>query len=621
MRFLSGTRPRGLLRGLFSIVALTVVAAAPSRLAAQDTTKVARPDTLARPDTTAAQDTARAPADTIPPPQLPHFPERTAPGFGSGVWVYGHDALLQEPEITLLDLLERIPGITPVRGGFYAQPASASAFGGGGGRVEILLDGYALDPLGSSVNDLSRIELAEMDSVRIERRTDVIRVELHSATPATPQAYARVEAGVAEPGGRLFRGVFLAPHFLFGPFGGAVERFDVNRVGSSAFEGDETGGWAKWSFIRGTKGIQAELRHSTVNRDPDVPWAGKYDRTDWVVRARGKLGSAVTAEAYYGASSFDQPWLGPVPVPTDSTVVPDTVLSASTGQAGLRLGIARGPAWGEAALRLRTADFLPKTEAELSAGTRIGAIASVDGGLDLAGWSGRSVTSGHLRAQLSPVPGITVFGELGGGTRGALLRDSVAGELFPDRTALRAGASFDRGRFHLGAAGVHVKEDSVAPFGLPFDRVRQYFPGATMNGVEAEGTIQLLGPLSVEGWYQGWNGGQLPIYTPDRSWRASLVFHASPLKTGHLEILARAEATSRGAMMVPNPTEGDSLALPIAAVPAVTTYGYYLQIRIMDFRIFIRGDDFLNNKPVFDIPGYPIPGPRIFYGIKWQFLD
>src|SRR5688572_20373987 len=101
-------------------------------------------------------DSARAVTEraaTVSPDTLP--PVRRMPSLGAmrvtraaaGVWVFERDSSANVGVVTVGELLERIPGILPVRSGFYAQPEAVSAVGMTAGRMEVVLDGFVLDPL------------------------------------------------------------------------------------------------------------------------------------------------------------------------------------------------------------------------------------------------------------------------------------------------------------------------------------------------------------------------------------------------------------------------------------------------------------------------------------------
>jgi hypothetical protein len=98
--------------------------------------------------------------------------------------------------------------------------------------------------------------------------------------------------------------------------------------------------------------------------------------------------------------------------------------------------------------------------------------------------------------------------------------------------------------------------------------------------------------------------------------RTGLRIHTIPLESGNFELFARLEAVHRSEINGPPPAAGE----PAPATPSRTLFDGYLQIRIIDVRIWIRLDDLAGNE-VEDLPGLPIRGPRIFYGVKWSFWN
>jgi hypothetical protein len=59
---------------------------------------------------------------------------------------------------------------------------------------------------------------------------------------------------------------------------------------------------------------------------------------------------------------------------------------------------------------------------------------------------------------------------------------------------------------------------------------------------------------------------------------------------------------------------------PGGFLPANNTFDAYAHIRIIDVRIFGRFEDILGQNAI-DVPGRFLPGPRLFYGVKWQFWN
>ncbi|HEY0304009.1 MAG TPA: TonB-dependent receptor plug domain-containing protein, partial [Longimicrobiales bacterium] len=287
------------------VIAVSVLLVSHSSAFAQD--PVPPRDTTRVPVDTARADTAQPPVfqDSVRPiPQLARHYFPAALGLSDGVWEWDQQALLLEASTSLADLLERIPGILPVRTGLLVQPEGAAAFGGTANRVEVLVDGYALDPLTESSVDIGKIELANVERVRIERRIGLIRIHIETLAPKDNRTYSRVEAGVSEPEANMFRGVLLAPKLFVGPFGVAIARMDTDGLGRNE-PGDQFAGWLKWSFIRGKSGFQVEYRRVSTDRDQEIPWPAEHSRDDLIARLRLNIREGIVAELFGGRSTFE----------------------------------------------------------------------------------------------------------------------------------------------------------------------------------------------------------------------------------------------------------------------------------------------------------------------------
>ena len=46
----------------------------------------------------------------------------------------------------------------------------------------------------------------------------------------------------------------------------------------------------------------------------------------------------------------------------------------------------------------------------------------------------------------------------------------------------------------------------------------------------------------------------------------------------------------------------------------------YIEIRVIDVRVFGRFED-LAGQNIEDLPGLVVRGPRILYGVKWNFWN
>jgi hypothetical protein len=586
------------------------------------------PDTVARDtvvvDTAGAaadsvgmvRDTVAA-ADTLRPVDVVHrFPRGAAPSWRAGVWEWDRAALHASGATTLTDLLEGIPGVHALRFGLDANPEALNAWGMGGGRLEVVLDGFVLDPLDAGTFDLSRLELAAVEGVRVERRAGRLRIEVETIAPTKPEPYSIVEVGTGEPdNAKMLRGAFQTPRVLGGPFSVALDRIDSDGLGR-AEPANTFATWLKWGRVVGSTALQLELRRASFDRQLADRSVVDGSRRDWVLRARGRPLDGVTTEMYLGRSSIDE-------APGASGRVAegegaDERVVMSSVQAGARAAIEADRFWSQASVRLRSHAALPMVETELTAGVRPFDPIELSGVLSWSDWrKGGGAGAYGARAELGPFLGLRPFAEVSGGRRGVpFLFDAEGRSVLTEQNAVRLGGDFQRGGLHLGGAFVSVSADSVAAYGLPFDREFGLFPGGDASGWEVTARIPLFWEaLAIEGWYARWTDSSPWIYTPGEAWRAGLVYSHSPLPSGNLDILARLEGHHRGAMAVPTGVGETTI------VPGKTVFDFYLQIRVIDVRAFLRWENMFLRPDLQDFPDRTFPRQRLYYGVKWEFWN
>lgn len=576
------------------------------------------PDTLPRPlrpDTLVADPTVE---DTvIPPPRLPDMGRIGPAGWEAGVWEWDRQDLLRFPDLSLLQLLERVPGVVPIRTAFAGQAEAPAILGGTAGSVRYIVDGFAVDPLTSPTFDVSRFPLLALERVRVERRVTGTTVRIQTLSPTDHRVESIVEAGTGDYGTNLFRGTFLAPGVLGGPLAGGFERLAIDGFGSAT---NHTSGWLKWTFVRDSAGVQVEYRQSEMDRAGLA--SGLFGRrSDWAVRGRARL-LGVPTEAFVGASSVED---------DDGTLQ----VQEGTPQGGLRsyhTFDAPLPTELRGTVRLRSHPRLPSTEVALEAWTTprpwLGLGAEV-----VQGWWQDDGVTGHwtARARVGPVLGLSALAELNAGapwlSDGPTLRltapvDSVVHSDI--REGARLGVSFDDWGVHLGAAALVTRADPVPAFGLAFDPEAPRFGGGEATGVEVTARIPTwLDPVWLEGWYVGMDAPSTWIYLPRHHWRAGLVYHHLPLPSGNLELYARVEHVFRGGMATPcdPPLECEAVADGPGAVNALRATNLELTIRVLSVRAFLRWENLRNRPLQQNLPGFNLPGQRVLYGVKWQFFN
>lgn len=612
-RGLSGPRsgPRPGPGAVLSVaVAATVVTGVP--LAAQDP----RPDPSA-PDTMVAdtapavppgggaapalQDTVRADTTPEPPPRLLAWPGAAQAAWRAGVWAWDRDALLRSGAFTLSELLERVPGLSPVRSGLYGQPEVISTAGGAPGRVEVRLDGYVLDGLRSTGYDLSDLEIMQLESVRVERWPDRLRIDLRSFTPTDATSKTLVEAGTGDQDTNLFRGSLRVPRILGGPLAAGLERLSTNGIVPTG-SASRSSVWAGWTLVSGASGMQLEVRSTSVDRS-GPEGAGTLSRSDWVARARTRPFTATAAEVFVGASTVD-----------DSIGAVETRRSGL--QAGVRLALDTSLVHLAAAARFRTLEGLPATavEADVAAGPVLGL--GVHGFGRWEDWGDLGTTrSWGARALLGPLAGLAAFAEATGGRVGVPFRANLADPLLHRSRSVRAGAEFSRWGLHLGGAVARIEADSVPGLGVAFDTLGPY-AGPDNQVLDVVVRVPTgWKPLWFEGSYTRVLDDVETLYVPDELRRGAIVYHQLPLPSGNLEIYARLEHWRRGAMLAPD------AAGNVVTVPRNGQYDFYLQIRVVSVRTFLRWHNFTLRREQYDLPLHAFPIQRIYYGVKWSFTN
>ena len=567
-----------------------------------------------QPEQEPPQDTAAV--DTVPraPTPLPAFEPIGEPGWVRGVWEWSRQDLLRLPDLSLLHLLERIPGLVPVRADIAGQPEAAALFGAGAGAIRYVLDGFVLDPLTSPTFDPSRLSLLALERIRVERGVTGATVRIETLTPDDGRTKSVIEAGTGDYGVNLFRGIFLPPRVLGGPVGLGFERLSVN--GFTPGVSNQTVSWLKWTWARDASGIQLEYRQRTLDRQ-GVGDGVLGSRADWAVRARRAMGS-LTAEAYAGATTVEDEVGGEG----------GPLLREGAPQGGVRLAArvqAPVPIRLSTAFRLRGHPRLPARELEVEAEAeplpRV-----VVGGSATQGWwsSGDPTGRWTARAALGPLLGLQAFGEVfqGGPVFGRGPEVAFPG---PDTTGfrvsrdgVRVGLHLGVGGLALGAAAVRASSDRISGFGLPMEEQWMVREDGEARGLEVNARIPTgFDPLSIQGWYVGMDAPGW-LYTPDHHWRAGLVYHHLPLPSGNLELFARLEHVFRGAMNVPG--AGEDAGTTVASDGYRAT-NLELTIRVVTVRAFLRWENLLHRLDQTDLPAYTLPGQHIVWGVKWEFWN
>jgi hypothetical protein len=607
----------------------------------------APPDTLRVPQDTAvvrippeqvAQDTLptpeATPVDTLrPAPNLPIFPRAPATGFAQAVWEWDRAELDRWHGMSLLTLLEEVPGLLVTRAGWYGRPAGVAAFGGGGGRLRVFVDGFELDPLEAAVFDVQHVAVVDLEAVRVERTLAETRIHLLTFRQPDQRAYSQVEAGTALFRTRILRGLFST-------------QVGTRNVVSVGLDITDTQGWlglqpfaangvlARWTHSLGQRSaLQLEYRQTGIE-SAGAPFGFQGDRRDLIFRARTNPAPGLAVDALAGRS-----WRRPGDADT-------LQVDLESIQGALRARYDFGAAWLGAAARMRAGDrpgfAIPTLDIAAEAGLRPLPWLLASGEVRNTRTDGIGGTELQGGVRVGPFGGLSLFANAASGGRGiGVFRDTVFAVTEPDPTtgqpvqrqdtvflfpavesqltAFRAGAEWNGWGVRLGAAYVSHDLDRMAPFGLAFDRTAPVAPGGLASGFEGYVSVPLLyRPLRFEGSFTRWNEIAGRPYLPLDQLRGGLVFNER-FYGGNLEPTLRVEAVHRGSAFVPTP---DRATFGAVSAP-YTLFNIFLQIRVLDVRAFLIWDNLLNEAAAADLvgPGRFLGGQRAIYGVRWHFFD
>lgn len=616
----------------FHWASLTVAAlAVPLAVTAQEPPdSLAVPDTLQAPGAQPIADSLQSRADTVSADtifyNLPAPSGEIPPGFVTGVWVFDRNAIMASGANTLAELVAELPGVFPLWGGDYGTPLAMSAFGLGAGGYRIFRDGFEVYPVDGGVADLQRIPLVGIARVRLDRSMGAMVVEMWSHRHGDGRPFSVVEAGTGDLDTNLFRGVFAEPTALGGSIAVGLERADTRGIGA-AEGGHRTGSWARYQLhLRNRAGLAIDFRR-TGSQTKVPEYAPALSRSDVVVRGSVEVVEGVVAEAYAGRSTLD----------AEDAGEDYALLGGSRTQRGVRLGLARGGAWGRGALRFFEGD-LPSRSLDVDAGVAVPAWGGAAGGLRRATWEGTTTSSLQARAWLGPVAGLTAFGSWESGTFGArdgpLLDGTIdpgppflprpadvpPGVLVADRDALRVGGAASLFGVDVAAAYLRLETDVQLPLAMELDAGSPLAPGATRSGVEAWGSVPTpMTGLRLEGSYQRWDAAG--PYLPSETYRAYLRYHRVHLDSGNLELWWTLGVRGNEPMSVF--VAGDGAADPggLEVVPFYQNWFGRIQVRIVTVRLFLGLDNFTLRRNLRSFPDRPLPYQRSFFGLRWDMWN
>jgi hypothetical protein len=611
-------------------------AGAPSGLPEADSTAIsAEPDStaiLVEADSTAIlteADSSAILADSamVPVFTLPAISSGLGPSYGLGGWCWDRDALLSTRAVTLAELVSLIPGVIALKGGDFGTPVTVMAFGVGGGRVRVVWDGFELLPLWGAVPDLSRIGIAGLDEVRVERHPGELLIALKTQEPTEPEPSSLVHVGTGDLGTNLLRGVFAHPTAFGGAFTFALDRLETRGPGLDA-AGSLSGFALRYALLRGDRGgVVAEMRRFAARTEVADLTTG-LTRNDWNIRARVRLAEGWVGEGFWGAASLSGG-------PEDAVY---GALDTRRTQLGLRTEYRVGNLWARASARRFSGHGVPAQNYEVAGGSTHASGASLDGSMRVERWAGQYATSWRARIETAPVRGFSLFASYENGKVGApfvaeyeaYLRSLRLGPpqqpvpiekprpRFSKRTGIRAGGRVSWRDFDLSGAWLSLDADSLRPLGLVLDPDGVSSVGGQRTGFEATAMLPLpIAGFGLEGTVQAWDEGL--AYLPKRLWDGSVTYHGIFKESRNLEVWGSLGLTRRDPMSIGTLVDplGDPTVTDLIVVPYSEEWYTNIQVRIVTVNIFVRFENMRRKSDNIDFPNRRQPQYRSFYGVRW----
>jgi hypothetical protein len=585
-----------------------------ARLAAQVVPSdiVSTPIPVKPPTDTTGADTTLARADSIQPP-VGRFADPILYEIGPQ-YAWNRRELFALGALTVVDLLERIPGLTTYRSGWIATPQTA-AYNGDFQRVRIFYDGIemdSLDPDNGGILDLSTVQLWTLEHLSVERSAGEARVFMRSWRVDNTTPYTRVDVATGNEETNLYRG-FYGKRFSGGQllqlagqqYGVTSSRFagSGDALSLLARVGMARNAWSVDAFVSRTHPTRGIQRPIAGTGRPEIP---ALDATHTTAYVRAAIGNQNGPWAQISAGSLRFKGDEVVTTVGDGGVsVTDTVsLAISEAQYNVSAGLTLGPARLEARDRLRAigGNTYNSVSARLDVAlpwTLVSGFAESDGF--------RRSTNADVGVRFQPLPFIAVSGSL------AQTTARSGNGSFPSSRSARGevGIKFFRPWVSFGAMTL---DNALVRAPVVYDTAFQPIALGRSNGIVGSIRGPIAGGFGIDAYVTRWES-QVP-YRPQFQSRSEINFASTfprRFPSGDFELRFAGIYEYRGGNLFP-------LRTTDLEVLAAKTVSALLEIRIMRAVISYQQRNILA-YPHEIVPGFEMPRVLAIYGVRWEFWN
>lgn len=564
-----------------------------------------KPKTDSTPDSTRARiDSIKAPvgrfADPVPYEIGPQYEWNRTQLFATGA-------------LTLVDLLDRIPGITTFRSGWLATPQTA-AFNGDFRRVRVFYDGIEMDDLDNatgSVLDLSTVQIWTLEHLSIERTANELRLYLRSWRVDNTDPYTHVDVATGNEDTNLYRGFYGKRYDNGGVFQLAGQQYGVAST-RFAGSGDALSLLGRAGIARKRWSVDAFVNHSHATREFQRPVFGRppvlsLDGTNTNAYIRAAVGGAdggpwaqvtIASLGFKGVTGPDRS--------VTATSQPDTTeRRAFETQYNATAGFTAGPARLEIGDRVRAI-------AGSTSSTIFGRLDFVTGLGVLSGFAEhdgfRRAINADVGARAEPFPFLALSGSV---ARSAPTAGATSGLAATTTARAEVGLRLLGPWISAGMISTH-NTTGLAP--VVYDTLLLPTPA----GAATARTISIRGALGrgfgIDSWLTRWD--QARPYQPRYQSRSEINFNSSFLNRfprGDFSVHAAGVYEYRGTGIFPS-AAGDILA------GTAKTLSGLLEIRILRAVVSYQQRNILG-YPYDIVPGFEMPRVLAIYGVRWDFWN
>ncbi len=515
--------------------------------------------------------------------------------------------------LSLLDLVERIPGVTSFHTGWIASPMHAAHLGNAA-RIRVFLDGIELvpmDPQIGLVSELHDVPLWGLEEVSIERGADEVRVHARTWRVDRTTTFTRTDFETGDLNTNLYR-AFAGRRWRGGAaVQGAIEQYATSaptgRGGGDQFTLFASGGWARshWSAdVAVLNARRTRDAHPRLVGTGGMPRHRANRRTAYARVGYGDPEMGGWAQLLAVTRSFRpevQLQTGQEPVPDTTRWDAQYIAAAGVTLSGVRLSATNRlhVLDGETvnAIEGRAAAGFGPLSASLRSERRGGGLSSVE----------------EASALLAPLSFLAL-------TAAAARR--TAGE-----DAIEEGSQITaRVEGHLRLRGLWLSAGAVrrgeirVPGLTVFDTLYIAAVDAEATGIVAGARGRIWRDVGASVWLIRWE--EAGWYRPQLQVRSELFVRTMWLNRfprGNLEIYAGLTHDHRSGVFIPRADAGE-LFLGADVTPQVDLLTARIEVRLLDAVLFWHQRLFVSEIPQF-VPGYvPLQAASMF-GVRWNFWN